>query len=379
MRRLVPLSALVLMACSYHAATPRRVRILAVADPAFRTRAHWRDVISSRMHSASQLFDSEFRIRLELTGVSEWNPDPHAAAEPKRRQLGAYKPDSNVLYVGFTAPDGGGPEPGIALAFDRRVLVYDYPAMSEEQNEMNLAHELAHVFGAWHSRDASSILHLPPGKSFDSAASQTVWLTRLMKLGEGPSGLDPGAEKELAKLYANSGGSPEANPLFQSYLFIGHELWNTGYQELAREPLTRAAELSPGDINVHYMLGRTHLFLKSYPEAEGEFRKVVRADPKHSVAWNSLGGTLLNLNENEQAVEAFRKARELDPGNPSVRANLGRAIARLPGKGDQGVAEIQAALRAAPGDAYVQQTLESVLAEQRAKRDASKAPNGGAR
>ncbi|HLK68568.1 MAG TPA: tetratricopeptide repeat protein [Bryobacteraceae bacterium] len=362
MRRLVLLSALTLLACGQRKPVESRgFRVVGAADPTFRARPHWRDVISSRIHDVSLLYDREFHIQLELVDVEEWGPGTQMNSEQKRRLLGSRTPDPNLLQIGFTTPDGGA-EPGIALAFDPRVLVFDLPNGSEEQNELRLAHELAHVFAAWHSNKSDSVLHLPPGNSFDSAARDVVHLTRLAPLGRGPSALDPESEAELAKLYTSTGLNPEANPLFQSYLFIGHELWTGGNHEKALDPLARAAVLSPGDLNVHYMIAKSYLVMNRYADAESEFRKVLKMNPAHAVAWNGLGGALLNMRRYEESEAAFRKALQLDPGNPSVGVNLGRAMVHLSGQVDQGIAQIQAVLKTNPNDAYVQQALKDVLA-----------------
>jgi Flp pilus assembly protein TadD len=362
MRRPLLLGVLALSACSHHfVEAPRVLRVLVAADAKFRQHSHWRDVITSRIHNVSARFDSAFGIRFELAGVSEWDPDRQLPPALKRRQLGGTNPDGNLVLLGFTEPADGSPEPGLALALDPRLLVFDFPAKPEEQNETILAHELAHVFGAWHSGEGNSILHLPPGTSFDSTTQEAIGLTRLAELGAGSPGLSREMAHRFTELFARSKSDPASNPLFQAYLFKGHELLNTGHEEAGIEPLSRAIELAPRDTNAHYMLGRADLFAKRFADAAFEFRKVVEIDPRHVPGWNSLGGSLLQLGQPEPALAAFRKALEIEPSNRTIRANMGAARVRMPGELDRGIAELQEILREDPNQKDAEGALKAAL------------------
>ena len=85
--------------------------------------------------------------------------------------------DGSWIFLGFTVPPQGAVEPGIAVPFDARILMFDYPDRTEEENAANLAHELTHAFGAWHSSDPRSVMHLPPGTDFDPTAAACLRLT----------------------------------------------------------------------------------------------------------------------------------------------------------------------------------------------------------
>jgi tetratricopeptide (TPR) repeat protein len=258
------------------------------------------------------------------------------------------------------------------------VLVFDYPGQSEEQNERILAHELAHMLGAWDSAESGSILHRPPGNSFDSSAKQVMELTRLTPLGVGPAVLGRQKEDRITELFARTKSDPSLNPLFRVYLSMGNELWNRGRQEQSLDPLSRAVELSPGDLDARYMLGRADLFMSRFQAAAFDFRKVVEADPRNAAAWNSLGAALLRLNQIEESLAAFRKALELDPSNRTVQSNLGWALVHSPGYSTQGIAQIQAVLRSDPDDAYAQQVLRDALAFQENEAAARVASKNGA-
>ncbi|MBZ5625104.1 MAG: tetratricopeptide repeat protein [Acidobacteriia bacterium] len=362
MRRLLLLGAIALCACHRATEHPRTLRVLVAADPTFRERSNWREVITSRLHEVSSIYAARFGISLELAGASEWSPEPQLSPEEKRRRLSGYNSDGNAVFLGFAAPVGDGAEPGVAVSFDPRVLVFDFPARSERQNELFLAHELGHMFGAWHSPDGSSLLHLPPGASFDDTTTESIRLSGSCDFRAGAAGLSHETADQVAKLWSASNSNMASNPLLDSYMHMGHELLNTGHVQQAIEPLSRAIELAPGDENAHYMLASADLALNRFAAAAGEFRKVVELNPRHVTAWNNLGGALLESGQPEEAVAAFRKALEMGPPNQTIRSNIATALVRTPGHLDEAIAELQEVLRKDPNEEHAREALTAALA-----------------
>ena len=56
------------------------------------------------------------------------------------------------------------------------------------------------------------------------------------------------------------------------------------------------------------------------------------ANPSNPQGWNSLGYDLLNAGDLEGAMEAYRRALELEPGRASAHYNLARIAARMKDK-----------------------------------------------
>ncbi len=295
------------------------------------------------------MLDGLCALRLEVAQVSEWSPRD-GSAEEKRRQLGTPTVNGSVIELGFAAdraanPDG---EPGIAMAFDPRVLVYDYPSKTEVENTGFLVHELGHLLGAWDSAAATSLLHIPPGKTFDDTTRQVISLTREADLRGGTGGLSRETAGQLAKLTADSGTNVMAAPLFNGYLYSGRELLNAGRAADAAEPLYRATVLAPRDSNAHYLLAQANLATKRSSDAAAEFRQVVEIDPRHVPGWNGLGGALLQSQQPDQAYLAFKKAADLEPGNPAIRINMGVALIKTLGRESEGIATLREVQRTHP-------------------------------
>ena len=305
---------------------------------------------------------ADFDIRLELTGVSEWTPEPGATLEEKRRGLAGGQSDGNWVLLGFTASDAGAAEPGQVVPFDTRVLVFDFPEKSETENAANLAHELGHVFGAWHSSDEKSIMHLPPGPHFDRDALECIRLTRSMDTRRGISGLGPETVDGVTKLWSASKADTATSPIFQFYASSGYELMSLGYVRPALEPLSRATALAPGDTRTHYALAAAYMALRDYHSAANELRKLAEITPASAPALNRLATALAQSRPAEDAVATLRKTTGSGPEDGSLHANMGIALARIAGHLDEGIEELRQAARINPNDEGAKMALDAALA-----------------
>ena len=216
--------------------------------------------LTRRIQDASEMLDGLCALRLEVAQVSEWSPRG-ASAEEKRRQLGSLSVNGSVIELGFAADPAANPdaEPGIAMAFDPRVLVYDYPSKTEIENTGSWCTSWDTCSAHGIPRPPRPVLHIPPGKTFDDTTRQVLGLTREADLRGGTGGLSREAADQLAKLNTDSGTNITAGPLFTGYLYSGHEFSNAGRAADAAEPLYRATVLAPRDSNAHYLLGQANL------------------------------------------------------------------------------------------------------------------------
>ena len=74
-----------------------------------------------------------------------------------------------------------------------------------------------------------------------------------------------------------------------------------------------------------------------------------KVNDKDARMWNGLGRALLSLNKPEEAVEAFKKAKAIDPDMVDVLFGLGMAYADLRQRKDA-VENLQAFLQRAGND-----------------------------
>lgn len=144
---------------------------------------------------------------------------------------------------------------------------------------------------------------------------------------------DPEAHQAIARQYERLGRLPEAEKFFR-----------------------RASELDPDDIAAHDAYGNFLFRQARYPEAIREWQAVIRLAPDHSaalvnlssalcesgrvseaieisnqlvkvkpgaMAWTNLGTAYSRARRYPEAVAAYRKALEIDGGDPMAWGNLG--------------------------------------------------------
>lgn len=132
----------------------------------------------------------------------------------------------------------------------------------------------------------------------------------------------------------------------------------------AIKSFSEAIGINPNLYKAHYQIGVLHEKLDEPEKADQAFRKCIELNGKHSPCfvslgnmyieygfsnvamavletgakinetdadmWNGMGRALLNLNQPKDAVEAYKKARRIDPDKPDVLFGLGMAYAEVP-------------------------------------------------
>src|SRR2546422_8977618 len=96
--------------------------------------------------------------------------------------------------------------------------------------------------------------------------------------------------------------------------------WNEAYAALQQ-----AVELEPGRLDVHLDLGRLYLAAGEFRKAEDEASFILEREPRNVGAYQLLGGSLAARQQNDRAIQAFAKAAELSPKDPSSYINLALA------------------------------------------------------
>ncbi|CAM9550268.1 unnamed protein product, partial [Phaeothamnion confervicola] len=134
---------------------------------------------------------------------------------------------------------------------------------------------------------------------------------------------------------------------------LGSVLIMSGRLAEAVPVLTIAADLAPGDAEIHNNRGAALRRAGRAEDALDAARTAVRLNPDFAEAHNNLGLVLLDLARNAEAQEALRRAVELEPGNADAQNNLGRAFFAL-GRVYEAEACFRRALAAKPdlGEAY---------------------------
>jgi len=122
--------------------------------------------------------------------------------------------------------------------------------------------------------------------------------------------------------------------------------------------LREAVRLDPNAAEPHYHLGTALHETHDLAGAEAELREVVKRIPDAADGHRELGTVLFERGDPAGAATQFRELTRLDPADAAAHANLGEALVKL--HDPQAVEEYRIASKLAPGNAAVQARLETV-------------------
>jgi hypothetical protein len=103
-----------------------------------------------------------------------------------------------------------------------------------------------------------------------------------------------------------------------------------GHFPEAIQTLRKAVTLDPDNPNLHHELGTTFLMVGDWDSARIELLETLRHDPNDADAHNALGFAYEKLDEIRPAVDQYRIATHLDPGDDSYKRNYLEALALVP-------------------------------------------------
>ncbi|HVN10353.1 MAG TPA: DUF3857 domain-containing protein [Patescibacteria group bacterium] len=105
----------------------------------------------------------------------------------------------------------------------------------------------------------------------------------------------------------------------------------------------------------------THAYAEQkFPLAEQLLERAVAREPAHKRAWKLLGAVRLAQQENEKAIQAFRKQTEIDPKDEFAYEGIGLAEAAMQHY-DEAIAAFRKQIEVKPLDAMAQASLGATL------------------
>ncbi len=199
------------------------------------------------------------------------------------------------------------------------------------------------------------------------------------------------AQKEFEAAIANMGDKPNADYPYKLGAVLLEQAAADGVSQVEREAkyqealkaFQEAIKLDPNHYKSYYRIGFIHEKLDQPVQADQAYRKVIELRPDFSPAfvdlgnmyidygfanvamavldagaklndkdarlWNGLGRAYRALNKPQEAVEAYLKAKAIDPDMVDVLFGLGMAYADLR-KRSEAIESLQAFLQKAGGD-----------------------------
>lgn len=180
------------------------------------------------------------------------------------------------------------------------------------------------------------------------------------------------AEKSFRGAIDNMGDKPRGDYFFEIGSVQVQQSMEPGASRAEQEAKWREAITSFSEAigldttlyRAHYQMGTLHEKLDEPEQADQAYRKCIELNAKYSPCfvalgnmyidygfsnvamsvletgtqvndtdadmWNGMGRALLNLNRPKEAVEAYKKAKRIDPDKPDVLFGLGMAYAEIP-------------------------------------------------
>ncbi len=143
--------------------------------------------------------------------------------------------------------------------------------------------------------------------------------------------------------------------LARAWLALAH-VEESANPEEAVAAYSKAAELTPKDVEPHLSAGLLHERRKEFAAAEDEYRKALAIDPNCTEATIGLTNLSMASGKVHDAEPLLRQLALQRPGDAGVHLQLGRVLLAK-GKMEDAIAEFEWALKISPKDADAQREL----------------------
>jgi tetratricopeptide (TPR) repeat protein len=149
----------------------------------------------------------------------------------------------------------------------------------------------------------------------------------------------------------------------QVQLFAGNWLLRSGHLDEAKQAFEAALRADPANRDATLALVELDEREGNLAEAEKRLEKLAAGDDQDSIAQKMLAELEQAKGNSQAAIEHYRRAVEIAPGDAAALNNLAWALANIPGQAEQALAYAQKAKELAPEDPAIDDTLGWILYE----------------
>lgn len=340
-----------------------RVGIAATQD--IRADTKWKEKFKERLAYASQIFEREFKIRFVPVTVWEWKiegeiDDSAYLIEDLKSSFPLDKAQVDIM-IGLSRLKS---YKNLTSLRDHDVLgrarpfsgymIMRYPAqpLLKVQEETVLTHELGHLFGAIHTKDARSMMYPVADRqtptTFDEVNRDIIRMVRDVDFKKGREYIEQGYAGQLLSAYLKLMQTEQS---FDFYYWLGVFEIKLGKADEAVKAWKAAVNLSPQNAEARFDLGVLYTKLGKYDEAVQQLGSSVdlftsaSQNKTKASALNWLGVAYFYKENYDSAFFSWNRAIVLDPSNYDTKGNMAAVQIRR-GKYDEAIRLLTEALRA---------------------------------
>ncbi|MDE3196948.1 MAG: tetratricopeptide repeat protein [Acidobacteriota bacterium] len=348
---------------------PRYIAVCAYTDAAFRKRSDWEGLLNSRFEAVNRIYTGT-GVQWRLVESSRIDPHPSESLDRRRASIAKQTDCAADVLLIVTAVPGG--RTASVSPFSHGALIVDEPEEPESRNELVMAHELAHLFGASHESGSKSLMDDQPlSGAMPERTAALIRTLRRYDFARGVGALDGsyGTRAFGALREELTGMAP--NPALQAHLILAAALRADGLSEPAIPHLKAALALDPKSVPTRFDLAVALEQNAQEEDAVPLLREGVRLDPKSARLHAALGAAVLKQNR-EEAIDEFMESLRLDPSNAPLYATLGDVLSNGMGEIDAAIQAYHDALKIAPQLTQARAGLSQAVAfKTKAQQDAT--------
>ena len=338
--------------CAKH----RTITVTVAVDETVRAHPDWERGIRERLATVSDLYKGACAIRWKVDRIAAWDTPTTDSAEALRTSLTqTFANDRAEVVVGISGRRFGTGGTGIAAPFDRYAVVLNYSVGDKHRDAAAIGHELAHLFGAMHSREAGSLMHASaPGLRVDAKAAAALRVMRSFDFRRGPEAMDFATWKHAADTYASD--RPDAARAYQEFaaMLADRQAWAHAAN------LLTAAALTHKDASLLLQRGMIQKSASQWDDAEKSFVQALELSPDLFEAHHQAGILAGQRGDSRRAIAYLRRAAELHPAGAQIRYNLGVALSATVGGLANAEEQFTATLALQPDHAGAQRAVRDL-------------------
>ena len=205
------------------AADLRIIKVHLLYDKEFISNPSWEENINKRFVEINKFYNDKFDLHWEISKKSKYDFEgdfkniSDVFSKYRDRIISVLNNNDEEIIICIIGKDM--PGKGIAGVFSRLVMISDSSYLKDRDSGVIIAHELGHLFGAWHSRKADDLMYQRGARHYKAGVETTSMIKLMRNYNFNVSSLlnNPKLLKRISRLYGRFHARSEADPTVRRY------------------------------------------------------------------------------------------------------------------------------------------------------------------